>query len=74
MATAVDTQELEAKVKTMYRHVAEEPQGDYHFELAARWPSASATQPMCWTESPRARSSRSPAWATSSTSPGCTTA
>jgi len=33
MATAVDTQELETKVKTMYRHVAEEPQGDYHFEL-----------------------------------------
>jgi len=29
----VDTQELEAKVKDMYRHVAEEPQGDYHFEL-----------------------------------------
>ena len=33
MAIAVDTQELETKVKTMYRHVAEEPQGDYHFEL-----------------------------------------
>jgi arsenite methyltransferase len=33
MATAVDTQELEMKVKTMYRDVAEEPQGDYHFEL-----------------------------------------
>ena len=33
MATAVDTQELETKVKTMYRDVAEEPQGDYHFEL-----------------------------------------
>jgi arsenite methyltransferase len=30
---ALDTQELEAKVKEMYRHVAEEPQGDYHFEL-----------------------------------------
>ncbi len=29
----VDTQELEAKVKDMYRHVAEEPQGNYHFEL-----------------------------------------
>jgi arsenite methyltransferase len=33
MATTVDTQELEAKVKDMYRHVAEEPRGDYHFEL-----------------------------------------
>jgi arsenite methyltransferase len=33
MATTVDTQELEAKVKDMYRHVATEPHGDYHFEL-----------------------------------------
>ena len=33
MTTAVDTRELETKVKTMYRDVAEEPQGDYHFEL-----------------------------------------
>jgi arsenite methyltransferase len=29
----VDARELEAKVKDMYRHVAEEPQGNYHFEL-----------------------------------------
>jgi arsenite methyltransferase len=33
MEAAVDTQELEAKVKDMYRHVAEEPDGNYHFEL-----------------------------------------
>src|SRR5262245_32719741 len=33
MATSVDVQELEAKVKDMYRDVAENPQGDYHFEL-----------------------------------------
>ena len=33
MATTVDSEELEAKVKDMYRHVAEEPSGDYHFEL-----------------------------------------
>jgi ubiquinone/menaquinone biosynthesis C-methylase UbiE len=33
MEAALDTQELEAKVKDMYRHVAEEPDGDYHFEL-----------------------------------------
>lgn len=33
MATTVDTQELETKVKDMYRHVAEQPAGDYHFEL-----------------------------------------
>src|SRR5688572_27145830 len=33
MEASVDTQELEAKVKDMYRHVAQEPQGNYHFEL-----------------------------------------
>lgn len=31
--TTVDTRELELKVKDMYRHVAERPGGDYHFEL-----------------------------------------
>jgi arsenite methyltransferase len=35
MEASVDTQELEAKVKDMYRHVAEEPHGDYHFELGS---------------------------------------
>jgi arsenite methyltransferase len=29
----VDSRELETKVKDMYRHVAEQPQGKYHFEL-----------------------------------------
>jgi arsenite methyltransferase len=33
MEASVDTQELEAKVKDMYRDVAEEPHGHYHFEL-----------------------------------------
>jgi len=33
MPTTVDAQELEAKVKDMYRAVAEEPQGRYHFEM-----------------------------------------
>jgi arsenite methyltransferase len=33
MSAAVDTQELESKVKDMYRHVADQPHGDYHFEL-----------------------------------------
>jgi arsenite methyltransferase len=36
MATTVDTAELEAKVKDMYRHVAEEPDGNYHFELGRK--------------------------------------
>jgi arsenite methyltransferase len=29
----VDTQELQAKVRQLYRHVAEEPHGTYHFEM-----------------------------------------
>jgi arsenite methyltransferase len=33
MTATVDTQELEAKVKDMYRHVAEQPHGEYHFEM-----------------------------------------
>lgn len=33
METSVDTRELEAKVKNMYRDVAERPDGKYHFEL-----------------------------------------
>jgi arsenite methyltransferase len=33
MASTVDVGELETKVRDMYRHVAEEPEGDYHFEL-----------------------------------------
>jgi ubiquinone/menaquinone biosynthesis C-methylase UbiE len=33
METTVDTHELEAKVKDMYKHVAEQPEGKYHFEM-----------------------------------------
>jgi arsenite methyltransferase len=33
MEATVDTHELETKVKDIYRHVAEEPQGNYHFEV-----------------------------------------
>src|SRR2546421_2993199 len=33
MEAAVDTRKLETKVKDMYRHVAREPHGKYHFEL-----------------------------------------
>ena len=32
MVATVDTVELETKVKEMYRRVAQEPGGDYHFE------------------------------------------
>ena len=33
MTVTVDTKELEEKVQRMYRAVATEPHGDYHFEL-----------------------------------------
>jgi len=33
MTATLDVQELETKVKDMYRHVAEEPHGAFHFEL-----------------------------------------
>jgi arsenite methyltransferase len=33
MEATLDTRELETKVKDIYRHVAEEPHGRYHFEL-----------------------------------------
>jgi len=36
MAVTVDKDELESKVKDMYRHVAREPQGRFHFELGER--------------------------------------
>jgi arsenite methyltransferase len=36
MEASLDIQELETKVKDMYRHVAEEPEGKYHFELGRR--------------------------------------
>ena len=35
MTVTVDTEELEAKVKDMYRDVAERPEGGFHFELGA---------------------------------------
>src|SRR5260370_15054164 len=33
MAATVNTQELESKVKDMYRQVAENPHGEFHFEM-----------------------------------------
>jgi arsenite methyltransferase len=33
MEATVDTRELESKVKDMYRHVAEQPEAEYHFEM-----------------------------------------
>jgi ubiquinone/menaquinone biosynthesis C-methylase UbiE len=33
MSTKVDARELESKVKEMYRHVATNPRGEFHFEM-----------------------------------------
>src|SRR4029450_3857659 len=33
MESKVNTQELESKVKDMYRQVAENPHGEFHFEM-----------------------------------------
>jgi len=33
MSTQVDTTDLETKVKAMYREVAENPHGEFHFEM-----------------------------------------
>lgn len=35
MTATVDTEQLEAKVKDMYRHVAQQPHDAFHFELGA---------------------------------------
>src|SRR5680860_1869773 len=35
MTATVDTEQLEAKVKDMYRHVAQQPHDRFHFELGA---------------------------------------
>src|SRR5579859_399541 len=36
MAPTVNTEELEVKVKDMYRQVAENPHGEFHFEMGRR--------------------------------------
>ncbi len=33
---SIDTRQLETKVQRMYREVAENPHGDYHFETGRR--------------------------------------
>ena len=66
----VDTQELEAKVKDMYRHVAEQPQGKYHFELGRPLAERLGYPADVLDRDPRrGAASRSPGSATSSISP-----
>lgn len=64
MTATVDTEQLEAKVKDMYRHVAQQPHDRFHFELGA--PVAT---PRGSPRRLRGPSSRSPESGTSSTWP-----
>jgi arsenite methyltransferase len=51
MTVSVDTRELEEKVQRMYRAVAAEPHGEYHFELGRPLghPGAGASQTQATT-------------------------
>ena len=64
----VDSRELETKVKDMYRHVAEQPEGKYHFELGRALAERLGYPSDVLGRIPQVRASRSPASATSSTS------
>lgn len=71
MATTntLDTQELEQRVKEMYREVAEDPHKEFHFETGRALASGSGTRPRSSTRSQAPRSTRSPESATTSTWP-----
>ena len=69
MEASVDTHELEAKVKDMYRHVAEQPQGKYHFELGRPLAEHLGYPADILDRVPTGRASRSRGSATSSISP-----
>ncbi len=69
MVTTVDTVELETKVKEMYRHVAQRPAATTTSSWAKVLPCASGTTPNGYGTCPPGPSNRSPASASSSTSP-----
>ena len=69
--TTIDVEAREAKVKQMYRLVAEQPHGNYHVELGRRSPSASGSRPELLHAIPAA--SRSRTSGTSSASHGSMT-
>jgi hypothetical protein len=68
MAT-VDAIELETKVKDLYRHVAEQPHGAYHFETGRALAERLGYPADLLDRIPARRSSPSPGSATSSTWP-----
>ena len=43
--TLFDPRELESKVKAMYRSVAEDPAGEFHFEMGMASASACSSSP-----------------------------
>ena len=65
----VDVRELETKVKDMYRHVAKSRMASTTSSWAGPSPSTSAIPARSSIGSRMVRSSPSPGWATSSTSP-----
>jgi len=65
----VDTGELDAKVRQMYRQVAERPHGAYHFEMGRPLADRLGYPDEVLDRIPRRRSSPSRGSATSSTSP-----
>ena len=72
MTILVNTEELEAKVKDMYRHVAQQPRRPVPLRARRRRSlSAPGTTPTGSPTCPPGRWSPSPGWATSSTWPTC---
>jgi len=71
VTVTVDTEELEAKVKDMYRDVAERPEGRFHFELGAPVALRAGYDADRLAAVPAGALESSPASASSSTWPTC---
>jgi arsenite methyltransferase len=71
MATIMtfDPKELEAKVKAMYRSVAENPKGDFHFEMGRAMAERLGYSRVDLDRIPQSRSSPLPASVITSISP-----
>ena len=68
MSTEVNRAELESKVQAMYRDVAQNPHGEFHFEMGRALAERLGYRPADLDASLPKRSIRSPASATTSTS------
>ena len=47
-----DPKDLESKVKAMYRDVAENPSGEFHFEMGRAMAERLGYEPQIWIASP----------------------